>query len=705
MSDLTVLDDPVTRVRAVGPAVAARLKKIGILTVGDLLYHFPHRHLDPASVLPISKVKVGQEAIVVGTVRAVRKTVGKRGTKVLSIGIFDGAGYLYGTWFNQDFIADRLTEGTRVSFRGRVLFRFGQLQIQNPLYDVLGDEKEFDEAALHTQRIVTFHPATSGLSATQIRRMIKNTVDVFGDLPDPLPVPVLLQHSLMPWKTAIQQIHFPDSLENYELARRRFIFEELFMIQIGLAVRKRRIQDEEKGIQYQIKTDLLNQFYRFLPFTLTDDQQKAVCQIQKDMTSSHPMNRLLQGEVGSGKTVVALAALLTAVQSGYQGAIMAPTEVLASQHMLRVANFLKNLPVKTVLLTGSQKNKEKEFALDQIAKGEVNIVIGTHALIQEGVKFENLGLVVIDEQHRFGVRQRLFLKEKGTSENGRGRAPDVLIMTATPIPRTLSLTLYGDLDISILKQSPVRSSLSDRIETIVCDRSHRQMAYDKIKEEVASGHQAFIICPLIEESDKLKVKSVLKEAEKLKSQVFPELKVGILHGRMKPQEKDEIMTGFRKGSLDIMIATTVIEVGIDIPGVTVILIEDAERFGLSQLHQLRGRVGRGGDKAYCFLFADPPTEEGKARMEAISTIYDGFQLADRDLEIRGEGQLFGERQAGLPDLRLARLTEHIDVLLKARETAFDLVKKDPRLESPEHRFLLLELKRRFKQNFDWIFHA
>lgn len=700
-----ILEEPVTRVRSVGPAVASHLKKMDIFTVGDLLYHFPQRYLDPAEIIPVSRIKVGQEVIVVGVVHHLRKVRATKGTRILNVCIYDGTGYLYGTWFNQDFIADRLTEGTRVSFRGRALFRFGQLQIQNPLYDVLGDDKDFQEAALHTQKIVTFHPATTGLSSTQIRRIIKNAVDDYAELPEPLPGFLLREYDLIPRSTALRHIHFPSSIEAYQKARDRFIFEELFLMQIGLAARKKRVQREEKGIRYDIKTDLLDPFYKSLPFSLTTDQQKAIREIQKDMSRSHPMNRLLQGEVGSGKTVVALAALLTAAQGGYQGAIMAPTEILATQHYLKMTGFLKKLPVDVALLTGGQIGKEKSEILDRIGRGDIDIVIGTHTLIQEGVRFKHLGLVVIDEQHRFGVRQRLELKEKGPRAGDRQITPDVLIMTATPIPRTLSLTLYGDLDVSVLKQSPTGLDLSQRVATFICDQKHRQQAYERIKKEISSDHQAFIICPLIEESNKLKMKSVLLEAERLKSQVFPELRVGILHGRMKAQEREKVMTAFQQKRLDILISTTVIEVGIDIPSVSVILVEDADRYGLAQLHQLRGRVGRGRDKSYCFLFADLKTEEGKARMKAISNTYDGFKLADKDLEIRGEGQLFGEKQSGLPDLRLARVTEHLDTLLKAREAAFELVERDPELKFPEHRLILFELRRMFKQNFDWIFHA
>lgn len=699
------LGEPVTSVKFVGTAIATRLKRLGITTVGDLLYHFPHRYLDPAQVTPIAKVKVGQEVIVVGTVRDVQKTVGKRGTRILSVGIYDGTGYLYGVWFNQNFIADRLTEGTGVSFRGKTTFRFGRLQIQNPLYDLIGIEQDFSSAALHTQKIVTFHPATAGLSTNQLRRIIKNTVEAYGDLTDPLPAEVIDAEKLLPIDQALRQIHFPDSLEQYQKARDRFIFEELFMIQLGLAARKKRIEREEKGIQYTIKTDLLNPFYRSLPFSLTSDQQKAVREIQKDMNSPYPMNRLLQGEVGAGKTVVALAALLTAVQAGYQGVIMAPTEVLAMQHNKKINSLLKDLPVKTGLLIGSQTIKEKTALLKAIVAGEIDIIIGTHALIQKGVEFCKLGLVIIDEQHRFGVRQRLHLKEKGPKSSRHKVIPDVLIMTATPIPRTLSLTLYGDLDVSLIKERPDKNNLGDKIDTVVCDRRHRPLAYEKIKAEVSAGRQAFIICPLIEESDTLRIKSVLQEAERLKTRIFPQFRVGLLHGRMRPQTKEQIMDDFNQGRLDILISTTVVEVGIDIPNVSVILIEDADRFGLSQLHQLRGRVGRGRHKSYCFLFADPSTEEGRARMKAIAQTEDGFQLADKDLEIRGEGQLFGEKQSGLPDLRLARLTEHFDILLRARKMAFDTITKDPTLESPRHRLLRHELQRRFKQNFDWIFHA
>jgi ATP-dependent DNA helicase RecG len=625
----------------------------------------------------------------------ITKTASRKGIRIVSVGIFDGTGYLFGIWFNQDYMATRFKEGMRVAFSGRVNYRFYRLQIENPLYDVLTEE---DSESIHTGRIVPIHPATKKVTPNMLRRMIKNALEFVIKIEDPIPTFILSKYNLLPRDLAFRQIHFPKNESLANRARERFIFEELFLMQTGLAMRKKRITGYLKGVKHKAEGRLTKLFLENLAFELTSDQKKAVNEILKDMSSPKPMNRLLQGEVGSGKTVVSVIAMLAAIQSGYQAAIMAPTEVLASQHYQKIKRMCKPVPISIALLTGSLSAKEKKELQRRIRGDKVNMVIGTHAVIQEEVEFARLGLVVIDEQHRFGVRQRILLKEKGFY-------PDVLIMTATPIPRTLSLTLYGDLDVSIMKELPGGRRIREHIETIICDQRHRNWAYNKVKEEVAKGRQAYIVCPLIEESDKLAVKAVMEEAERLKSQVFPDLKVGIIHGRLKPEEKDKMMMAFTQGLLDILISTTVIEVGIDIPNASVMLVEDAERFGLAQLHQLRGRIGRGRHKSYFILFADPKTEEGKRRMAAIRDIKDGFLLAEADLEIRGEGQLFGTRQSGLPDLKIAKLTRDMEVLLKARKEAFELIDRDPQLKEAENTLLLEEIKLRFAPNLKWLFQA
>jgi ATP-dependent DNA helicase RecG len=682
----------------VGAATASKLKRLKVGNIGDLLHHFPFRYLDTSSLKRISEVKEGEEATVIGLVKDVRKFKSKRGTHILNIGIYDGTAYLYGVWFNQDYIAEALKEGKRAAFSGKIAYRFGQLQIENPFYDIIDDEMDIDQDTVHTNRIIPFHPATQNLSSSRIRRIVKHLVDVKTKFPDPLPTSVKSNFGYLSKSLCLREIHFPTTMELYEKARSRLVFEELFLIQVGLALKKVHFEQQTKGIEHKISNSLVKEFYSSLPFELTDDQKKVISEIQTDMTSPKPMNRLLQGEVGSGKTVVALATLLTTVENGFQGAIMAPTEVLAEQHFRKIKSFLKSSKVNVALLTGSLSPKEKAQIQDKITRGEVDIVVGTHTLVQETVTFKNLGAAVIDEQHRFGVRQRINLKKKGVY-------PDVLIMTATPIPRTLALTLYGDLDVSAIKQLPLGRKLSEHVKTYICDRNHRSWAYEKIRSEVKKGRQAYIVCPLIEESDKLQVKAVAEETERLENEIFPDLKVALIHGRLRPSEKEQVMQDFQNGLIDILISTTVIEVGIDVPNASVMLIEDADRFGLSQLHQLRGRIGRGEHKSYCILFADPNTDEGKARMEAIKEISDGFKLAEADLEIRGEGQIFGTRQSGVPDLKLARLTQDLDVLLSARKEAFKIVQNDFSLKSVRHKLLLFEVKERFASRLDWLFHS
>ncbi|MDI6717038.1 MAG: ATP-dependent DNA helicase RecG [Actinomycetota bacterium] len=689
------LNLPVSKVKLVGPSISAYLAKMGILTIGDLLYHFPHRYIDLSKIKKIKQLKAGESATVLGEVVKVKKWHGRRGIKVINVTITDGSGYIIGTWFNQDFIANRLKAGMQVAFSGRILYKYNQLQIENPLYDVL---KEKGEEPIHSGRIVPVHPATQNLSPNIIRRIIKNALNEYGRVSETIPVETIERYNLLPRSIALNEIHFPSSRELLMKARERFIFEELFLMQVGLAVRKKGIEFQTKGISHRRDGELTTKFYKTLPFKLTEDQINAIVEIQNDMEKPRPMNRLLQGEVGSGKTVVAMIALLTAVQSGYQAAMMAPTEVLANQHYLKVKGTMEKLGVNIELLTGNLSQKERESILQRIKAGDVDIVVGTHALIQQTVDFKCLGVVVIDEQHRFGVEQRISLKEKGYY-------PDVLIMSATPIPRTLSLTLYGDLDVSIIRELPGGRKIGEHVETMLCNQSSRDIAYEIIRSEVNNGRQAYIVCPLIEESDKLEVKAVMEEVDRLKNEIFPDLRVGFIHGRLKSHDKEAIMKQYNEGLLDILISTTVIEVGIDVPNATVMVIEDADRFGLAQLHQLRGRIGRGNYKSYCILFANPTTEEGKKRMDAICNIKDGFQLAEADLQIRGEGQLFGTRQSGLPDLKIAKLTRDAEVLLEARKEAFRIIDNDPHLQSPAYKSLLNEVKRKFADNLEWLFQA
>lgn len=710
--------DSVASIKGVGEKTAKHLQRLGIATVEDLLNHFPHRYLDLATVKKIRDVREGEDVTVYGSVRQIKKWRARSGLLIVAVAIYDGTGYLHGVWFNQEFMSTRFAQGDAVAFSGRVNFRFGQLQIQNPLFDVIQEEDisggtaaaedvakgnatgiagEYG-APVHTGRIVPLHPATQGLSSTAMRRIVRAALDAVDPraITEPIPDELRASQGFADRATAIENIHFPTDSDSLRRARERLLFEELFLMQVGLAVRKRRLERETKGVEHRSDGALVRRLYDALPFELTADQRRVIAEITRDMESARPMNRLLQGEVGSGKTVVALTALLIGVQSGYQGALMTPTEVLGEQHYLNLQELVLKAGASIALLTGSTAAGEKAAIAEGLRLGEIDLVVGTHSLIQQEVDFQRLGIAVIDEQHRFGVRQRIHLRQKGYR-------PDVLVMSATPIPRTLALTLYGDLDVSIIRERPGGRQVSDHVETLVLDKTHRPRAYDLIRREVSRGRQAFIVCPLIEESDKLAAKAVLNEAARLEAQEFSGLRVGLIHGRLGSAEKQQTMADFREGRLDVLISTTVIEVGVDVANATVMLVEDAERFGLAQLHQLRGRVGRGSDRSYFVLFGDPSTDEARERLKAIAQIRDGFDLAEADLRIRGEGQIFGPRQSGLPDLRLAQLSRDIEVVVDAREEAFRLVDEDPRLERPDNQELLNEVKRRFAASLDWLF--
>jgi len=509
---------------------------------------------------------------------------------------------------------------------------------------------------------------------------------------DPLPPEMLDRLGLMARDPAIADLHFPEEPNRIEPARRRLVFDELFRLEVALAVRKHRQVDGAVGIPHTLQGGLVEAFIEALPYTPTAAQARAIAEIQADMASPHPMHRLLQGEVGSGKTVVAMTALLTGVQGGYQGAVMAPTEVLAEQHHLGLEPLASLVGVRMALLTGSSPDRVE--VLDAVAAGTIDVVVGTHALIQEGVHFARLGVAVVDEQHRFGVHQRVRLKEKAD-----GPEPDLLIMTATPIPRTIAMTLYGDLDVTVLDElpkgrKPVTTSL------IKPDQPSLEATYRLIRSEAEAGRQAFVVCPLVEDSDKLEAASATAEYERLRG-VFPDLRLGLLHGQMRSADKESVMAGMRAGEVDILVATTVIEVGIDLPNATVMMIEDADRFGLSQLHQLRGRVGRGNHDSWCVLIADPSTPEAEARLAAMASTNDGFRLAEEDLRIRGQGTVFGARQAGVADLRMADILRDTDVLIEARREAFALVSADPELA--DHPGLAEEIRALLGEAAEWLF--
>src|ERR671912_763997 len=582
---------PVTELPGVGPRIEAALGDLGIASLADMISHYPSRHEDLSNVKRISELRVGERATVFGTVVSTRP-VGKpiRGRAPgFSVQLYDGTGYIPVTVWGRSWLLNQLLPDVRVVASGEVQSRYG-IQIVAKSIEVV-DDPGADEGP-HAGRYVPVYPVNKGIQTRRMRMLIHRALEAAGHILDPLPADVLVRHGLPNLHDAIHEVHFPTERTLLAAAMRRLIFHELFLIQAGLAARKARLERTETGGRHRGDGSLLNPFLKGLSFGLTRAQERVIEEVLADMRLEKPMRRLLQGDVGSGKTVVAIAALLTAVEAGGQGAIMAPTEVLAWQHHLSISAALADLPVNVVLLTGSQGVAQRREILEQIATGEADVVIGTHALIQRGVDFDDLSLVVVDEQHRFGVGQRTVFREKG-------RTPDTLVMTATPIPRTLSLTLYGDLEVSFLDELPPGRK---PVKTRIIEPSEREVAYEAVRAELEAGRQAYVICPLVEESEALEdVRAAEELFDELAEEIFPERRVGLLHGRMKAAKKREVMAAFRAKEIEVLVATVVVEVGVDVPNASAIVIEDAERFGLSQLHQLRGRVGRGTDQSYCVL--------------------------------------------------------------------------------------------------------
>jgi ATP-dependent DNA helicase RecG len=686
---------PVTELPGVGPRIEAALGDLGIASLADLVSHYPSRHEDLSNVKRISELRVGEKATVVASVVSTRP-VGRpvRGRSPgFSAQLYDGTGYLPATVWGRDWLLKGLVPDTRVVVSGEVQRRYG-IQLVAKSIEIIEDDLDGDSGP-HAGRFVPVYPVNKGIQARRMRTLIHRALDAAGRILDPLPAEVLVRHGLPNLHDAIHEVHFPADRGRLKAAMRRLVFHELFLIQTGLAARKARLEVTELGARHTGDGSLLNPFLKALPFGLTGAQERVIEEVLGHMRSEKPMRRLLQGDVGSGKTVVAVAALLTAVESGGQGAIMAPTEVLAEQHYLSVSGALAHLPVNVALLTGSQGTSERRATLEAIKSGEAHVVVGTHALIQKGVEFRDLSLVVVDEQHRFGVGQRALFKEKGRIR------PDTLIMTATPIPRTLSLTLYGDLEVSIIDELPPGRK---PVETRLVGLAERYEAYDEVRNELEAGRQAYVICPLVEESEVLEdVRAAEELHEELEAEIFPDRRVGLLHGRMKAADKRDVMAAFRAGEIEVLVATVVVEVGVDVPNASAIVIEGSERFGLSQLHQLRGRVLRGLHPPKCFLIADPKTEDAEQRLEALAKYQDGFKLSEVDLAIRGEGTLFGSRQSGMPDLKVAKLLRDMDVLVEARREAFALVAGDPTLKRPDHRPLRREVRDLLGADLEWLF--
>ncbi|HWC12238.1 MAG TPA: ATP-dependent DNA helicase RecG [Acidimicrobiales bacterium] len=665
---------PVTVLAGVGPKKAEALEAMEIRSVLDLLTHYPRRYLDRTRQASIRELKVGEEAQVLATVKRVQSRRTRQGRALVEVDVFDGSSYLHCVFFNQPWRARQLTAGTQAVLFGKLEVYRGRRQMNNPVVDLIGDR---------TGRIVPVYPQSEkGPPTWELAALVEEALDRAGEFADPLPDDWRDRLDLVDRSWAMPHIHNPESLAAAEAARRRLVVDELLRLQLALVMRKRAVERESKGIRHVVEGDLVGRFHAALPFVLTGAQRRAVAEIAADLAGPHPMHRLLQGDVGSGKTLVAVSALLMGVQGGYQGALMAPTEVLAEQHGLGVRELLGALtvpdestltgdrPLRVELLTNRTPGRERARVLAGLADGGVDLLVGTHALLEERVGFRALGVVVIDEQHRFGVEQRAALR-------GKGDAPDVLVMTATPIPRTAAMTVYGDLDVTVLDELPPgRSPVETRWLRGPLEEAE---AHARVAEEVAAGRQAYVVCPLVEESERIQARSATEEHARLASEVWPDLRLGLLHGQMPSRDKEAVMSAFRDRLLDVLVATTVIEVGVDVPNATVMLVEDADRFGMAQLHQLRGRVGRGSDRSWCYLLGPAETPESEQRLAALERTTDGFELAEVDLEIRGEGTVLGTRQKGRSDLKLASLRRDKDWVARAREVAFAMVDDDPTL--------------------------
>ncbi|MCA9941975.1 MAG: ATP-dependent DNA helicase RecG, partial [Anaerolineales bacterium] len=669
------LAQPATAVRGIGPKLAEHLAKLGVSTVEDMLYLFPRRFDDYTLMKPIHKLAYGETVTVIGTIWETRARRSRNNQVIVQSVISDGTGQIQATWFNQQWLANKLKAGMQIVISGKVEQYLGRPVFNSPEWEPLELEP------LRTRRIVPIYPLTQGLSSNRMRDIMRSTVNHWAArVPDPLPQSVRQRQKLEPLPEALQQHHFPDSQHALHEARRRLIFDELFLLQLGMQGFRREWQSQP-GVEIGVDTAVLDQFQQSLPYTLTSAQQRVIQEIVQDMATSTPMNRLLQGDVGAGKTVVAAAALLLAAKGGYQTALMAPTEILAEQHFNGLRPLLEPFGLRICLLTGSTSAAEKTRIYDELSNDQIDLAIGTHALIQENVTFSNLALAIVDEQHRFGVDQRQALRAKGPADGQF--SPHLLTMSATPIPRSLALSLYGDLDLSILDEMPPGRQ---EIKTRWIRTRERERAYAFIRKQVGEGRQAYLIYPLVEESDKVDAKAAVEEHERLQSKVFPDLKVGLIHGRLSGKEKESTMRDFYEGKLNILVSTSVIEVGVDVPNSTVMLIDGANRFGLAQLHQFRGRVGRGAHQSYCILVADSDTPDAEERLGALTQTNDGFALAEKDLEIRGPGEFFGRRQSGLPELKLASLLD-MDMLKIAQAEAQTIAEADPELEQPEHQLL------------------
>ncbi len=667
-------------IKGVGPKRAFRLRKLNINTILDLIYYIPREYEDRSKFTTIKQAIIGEKASleveIVGPGQVIRP---RRNMSILKVPFQDESGYGFLVWFNQNYLKNKFKVGEKYRVNGKINKMGMELQVMNPVYE---------KANMHNKigQIVPLYSLTSGLTNNEIVKIVNNVLKEYLDfVQEILPTEIRGKYNLIGIKEAIRNIHFPSNRTVLEASKRRLIFEELFILQLGLFIIKNKSLNENSGVQFP-KVKEIDEFIDNLPFKLTSAQKRVFQEIQDDMSSTKQMSRLVQGDVGSGKTIVAALAMFRSVKAGYQAAMMAPTEILAVQHFESLNTLFKDYNIRCELLVGSLTDKNKEKVLDELKRGEIDILIGTHALIQDNVEFNNLALVITDEQHRFGVRQRAILNQKGNN-------PDVLVMTATPIPRTLALILYGDLDISIIDELPPGRK---EVETYAVGPEYTDRVNKFIEKQVLEGRQAYIVCPLIEESETLSLNSAEELYEDFKNNVFKDYSVGLLHGKMNNKEKDSIMNDFKENKLDILISTTVIEVGVNVPNANIMVIYNAERFGLAQLHQLRGRVGRGEYQSYCILLNNSRNKIARERMRILQSSSDGFIISEKDLELRGPGEFFGTRQHGLPELKIANLFRDMDILKLAQSEALNVMKLDPNLEKREHQRIRKQIQKMFE---------
>ncbi len=677
------LEKQVQYIKTVGPNRAELLNKLGIFTLKDLITYFPREYEDRGKVKKICECIDGEVALIEGVVVSRIVEIKMRNKAMYKLQLRDETGTCTALWFNQSYLKNIFKPGEKYKFYGKISSQYGRVEIASPVYDKATETR-------NTGKIIPIYPLTKNLTQNVLRKIIElGLSEVEDELEETLPEYILEKYKLMNLNDTIKKIHFPEKLEDFEQARKRLAFEELLIMQLALLELKNSYLSEKNGIAFE-KNIKISEVINELPFKLTKAQLRVLEEIELNMESNKEMNRLLQGDVGSGKTVVAILAAYKAAKSGYQVAIMAPTAILATQHLESFTQILNNKGINCELLISSTTKKKKEEIREKLKNGKIDILIGTHAILEENVEFKKLGLVVTDEQHRFGVKQRTKITEKGQN-------PDVLVMSATPIPRTLALILYGDLDISIIDELPPNRK---KIETYAVRKNMEERVNNFVKQQIEEGRQAYIVCPLVEEDEESDLKAVTSLAEKYKKEIFSQYRLEYLHGKMKPKEKEQIMQEFKEGNIDILISTTVIEVGVNVPNASLMIVENAERFGLAQLHQLRGRVGRGEYKSYCILKYEGNSENTRERMKVMCQTNDGFIISEKDLELRGSGDFFGTAQHGLPELKVANLFEDMPLLKEVQKLAIDILKEDQKLEDIKNKKLRKAVKEKFKTRIE-----